>query len=43
MLSTLWLYPELNCSSCVDDADDQSGPGLQSRLSLSAMPLTSGD
>jgi len=26
-LATLWLYPELECSSCVDDADDQSGPG----------------
>ena len=23
----LWLYPELDCSSCVADADDQSGPG----------------
>ena len=27
MVSTLWLYPELNCSSCVNDADDQSGTG----------------
>jgi hypothetical protein len=26
-VSPLWLYPELNCSSCVDDADDQSGEG----------------
>jgi hypothetical protein len=25
--TTLWLYPELNCSSCVDDAEDQSGEG----------------
>jgi hypothetical protein len=23
----LWLYPEIDCSSCVDDADDQSGEG----------------
>jgi hypothetical protein len=23
----LWLYPEIDGSSCVDDADDQSGPG----------------
>jgi len=26
-VTTLWLYPEINCSSCVDDAEDQSGPG----------------
>jgi hypothetical protein len=26
-VSSLWLYPELDCSSCVDDADDQSGAG----------------
>jgi hypothetical protein len=25
--TTLWLYPELDCSSCVDDAEDQSGSG----------------
>ena len=25
MVSPLWLYPELNCSSCVDDVEDQSG------------------
>ena len=24
-ISPLWLYPELNCSSCVDDVYDQSG------------------
>lgn len=23
----LWLYPEIDCSSCVDDAEDQSGEG----------------
>ncbi len=26
-VATVWLYPELDCSYCVDDADDQSGPG----------------
>ncbi len=26
-VTPLWLYPEIDCSSCVDDADDQSGPG----------------
>ena len=26
-VTPLWLYPELVCSSCVDDADDQSGAG----------------
>jgi hypothetical protein len=25
--ATIWLYPELDCSACIDDADDQSGPG----------------
>jgi hypothetical protein len=24
-VSPLWLYPELDISSCVDDAEDQSG------------------
>ena len=26
-VTPLWLYPEINCSSCVDEADDQSGEG----------------
>ncbi len=26
-VTTLWLYPELDYSTCVDDADDQSGAG----------------
>jgi hypothetical protein len=26
-VTTLWLYPELDCSSCIGDADDQSGDG----------------
>jgi hypothetical protein len=26
-VTALWLYPELDCSSCVDDAEDQSGSG----------------
>jgi hypothetical protein len=26
-VTPLWLYPEIDCSSCVDDADDQSGAG----------------
>ena len=26
-VTPLWLYPELDCSSCVDDAGDQSGVG----------------
>jgi hypothetical protein len=26
-VSPLWLYPELDCSSCVEDVEDQSGPG----------------
>ena len=26
-VTPLWLYPELDCSSCVDGADDQSGMG----------------
>ena len=26
-ITALWLYPEIDCSSCVDDADDQSGSG----------------
>lgn len=27
MVTSLWLYPELSCSSWIDDADDQSGEG----------------
>jgi hypothetical protein len=27
MVSPLWLYPELDISSCVDDVEDQSGAG----------------
>jgi hypothetical protein len=25
MVSPLWLYPELDCSSCIDDFEDQTG------------------
>ena len=26
-VTPLWLYPELDCSACVDDADDRTGAG----------------
>jgi hypothetical protein len=26
-VTPLWLYPEIDCSSCVDEAEDQSGAG----------------
>ena len=29
--SPLWLYPELDCSACVEDAKDQSGAGQLAR------------